>query len=365
MMSTIKLPFYARLALILLAFVLVIAILTVGKDIFIPLIFALLIAILLYPVNRFFERRLHLGQSFSALLSIILFISALGGFIYFMVVQFIGFSSDFPALRQRFQQMFADLQLWMSHKMHITSKQQAAYIDRSMSGLLDGVGQSMRSVFFSVTGMVLMLVFVLIFTFFILYYRKLLMKFVSHLFIEEHRTKVNEVIMETKIMINAYVLGLVIEMAVLSVVNCTIFLIMGIKYAMLLGVIAAVLNVIPYLGIYTAIIISMLVTFANSTGNTALGVGLALLIVHLLDSNILFPRIIGGRVKMNPFITIIAVIVGEYVWGIPGMFLFIPLVGIIKLVCERVAGLEAWGYLIGVEEQTPPPQEKVVIKMKE
>ncbi len=363
-MDTVKLPFYARLALTLLAVVLVIMMLSVGKDIFIPLVFGLLIAILLYPINKFFEQKLHLGHAASPLLSIVLFVSALGGFIYFLVLQIIGFSSDFPALRIRFQQMFGDLQHWMSHKLNITSKQQAAYIDRSATGILDGVGQSMRSVFVSVTGIALMLVFVLIFTFFIIYHRRLLMKFVSHLFSEQHRAKVNEVILETKAMINAYVVGLVIEMAVLSVVNCTMFLIMGIKYPLLLGVMAAVFNIIPYLGIYTAIIISMLVTFANSTGNAALGVGIALLIVHLLDSNILFPRIVGGRVKMNPFITIIAVIVGEYVWGIPGMFLFIPLVGIIKLICERVEGLEAWGYLIGVEEREQP-KEKKKIKLKE
>ena len=136
---------------------------------------------------------------------------------------------------------------------------------------------------------------------------------------------------------------------------------MGIQYALLLGVMAAVLNIIPYLGIYTAIVLSMLVTFANSGGNMALEVGIGLFIVHLLDSNVLFPRVVGGRVKMNPFITIIAVIVGEFVWGIPGMFLFIPLAGITKLVCERVEGLEAWALLIGVDDVEKKPK-RVKIK---
>jgi predicted PurR-regulated permease PerM len=176
------------------------------------------------------------------------------------------------------------------------------------------------------------------------------MRFVLHLFSVEHRPKVSEVIIESKSMIYSYVFGLMIEMLLISIVNCTMFLIMGIQYALLLGVMAAVLNIIPYLGIYSSIVICMLVTFANSTGNAALGVGVGLFIVHVFDANILFPRIVGGRVKMNPFITIIAVIIGELLWGIPGMFLFIPITGIIKLVCERVEGLEAWGLLIGVEE---------------
>ena len=364
-MGTVKLPFYARLALTLFAVVLVFFILSIGRDVFIPLVFALLIAILLYPLNRFFENKLRFGHVVSPLLSVVLFISVLGGFIYFLVLQIIGFSSDFPALRKRFQEMFDNLQHWLSLKLHITSRQQESYIDRSVNGLLEGVGQSVRSVVFSVTGVLLMLVFILIFTFFILYHRRLLMKFVLHLFSEQNRSQVNEVVLETKTMINSYVLGLVIEMAIMSVINCTMFLVMGIQYPLLLGVMAAVLNIIPYLGIYTAIMISMLVTFANSTGNNALMVGSGLLIVHLLDSNILFPRIVGGRVKMNPFITIIAVIIGEFIWGIPGMFLFIPIAGIVKLICERVEGLEAWGYLIGVEEREIPAKAKKAEKLKE
>ncbi len=108
---------------------------------------------------------------------------------------------------------------------------------------------------------------------------------------------------------------------------------------------------IPYLGFYTATVICMLVTFANSSSGAALQVGAGLLIVHMLDANVLFPRIIGYRVKMNPFITILAVIMGQHLWGVPGMFLFIPVVGIIKLICERVEDLKAWAILIGVDEK--------------
>lgn len=353
-MRTVSLPFYARLALILLAVVLICVILSKASNIFIPLVFALLIAILLYPVNRFFENNLHLGRGFSAAISVVLFVSALVGFIYFLAVQLIGFSSDFPILRKRFQEMYDNLQHWLSYKLHITSRQQSDYMNRSVNGILESVGNSLSNLFVSVTGILLLTIFVLIFTFFMLYHRRLLMRFVLHLFKVGYREKVKEVILETKSMINAYVLGLVIEMMVISIVNCSMFLIMGIQYPLLLGVMAAVLNIIPYLGIYTSIVICMLVTFANSTGNMALEAGIGLFVVHLLDANILFPRIIGWRVKMNPFITIVAVIVGEFLWGIPGMFLFIPITGIMKLICERVEGMEAWGILIGVEEYAKP-----------
>ncbi len=363
-MDTVKLPFYARLALILLAVVLVFVILSEASNIFIPLVFGLLISILLYPLSRFFENKMRLGRVAAAMLSVTLFIAAMFSFIYFLTLQIISFSSDFPQLRVRFNQMFGQLQHWLSYKLHINNRQQTSYIDQSINGIMGSVAHSISNIFVSLTGVLLLTVFVLIFTFFMLYHRKLLMKFVLYLFAEEHRPKVNEVIMETKSMINSYVLGLVIEMLVISIVNCTMFMIMGIQYALLLGVMAAVLNIIPYLGIYTSIVIVMLVTFANSSGNVALEAGAGLFIVHLLDSNILFPRIVGGRVKMNPFITIVAVILGEFVWGIPGMFLFIPIVGIIKLVCERVPGLEAWALLIGTEEvEKKPKRSRIKTKL--
>jgi len=359
--DSIKLPFYARVALTLLALVLVCFIFSEAANIFIPLVFGLLIAILLYPLNRFFENKLHLGRLFSPILSVLLFVSAMVSFIYFLALQIISFSGDFPVLKKRFEQMFDGLQHWLSFKLHINNRQQTDYINKSISSIIGSVAGYVSNIFVSMAGILLLTVFVLIFTFFILYHRRLLMRFVMQLFSTEYQGQVREVVMETKSMINSYVLGLVIEMLVVGVVNCTMFLIMGIQYALLLGVMAAVLNIIPYLGIYTSIVICMLVTFANSNGGMAMEVGVGLFIVHLLDSNILFPRIVGGRVKMNPFITIVAVIVGEFLWGVPGMFLFIPITGIIKLVSERVEGMEAWGILIGVEEVEKKTKRKIKV----
>jgi AI-2 transport protein TqsA len=353
-MSTVKFPFYARLALTLFAIVLIFLILSAAKTIFIPLVFSLLISILLYPVNVFFERKLRLGRVAGAILSVILFIAALTGFIYFISIELVGFSYDLPVIRMRFLQMFDSIQLWLSNKLHITGSQQIEYMNRSITGMLESTAHAASNILVSVTDVLLVMVFVIIFTFFMLYHRKLLMRFLLHLFKVSDRGKVSEVIMETRTMINAYVLGLMIEMVIISIVNSTLLVVMGVPFALLLGVMTAVLNIIPYLGFYFSIIVCMVITFANHTGSLALEAGLGLFIVHLIDSNFLMPRIIGARVKMNPFITIIAVIVGEFIWGIPGMFLFIPVTGMVKLICERVESLEAWSILIGVDDEEKP-----------
>ena len=359
MSEPIQPPFYSRLAYVLISVVLIIFLLEQGRDIFIPLVFGLLIAILLFPVNRFFERRFGFNRGMAAISSLLLFLILLSGFIYFLTAQIINFSHDLPDFKLRFQHIFNDLHYWLSNKMHINTATQNDYINRAGSSAAQSAASTISNLLSSVTGIVLLAIFVFIFSFFMLFHRRLLMNFTLNLFSKEYRPKVTEVLLETKSMINAYILGLLIEMVIMSIANSTLLLILGIQYAVLLGVVAAVLNIIPYLGIYTATALIMLFTFANSNGSLALEVGIGMLVLHFLDANILMPRIVGARVKMNPFITIIAVIIGEYIWGIPGMFLFIPLVGIIKLICERVPGLEAWGLLIGVDERPKSARRKL------
>jgi AI-2 transport protein TqsA len=361
-MSPVKLPFYVKLAMMLVSIVLILFLLMQGKDIFIPMVFALLISVLLYPLSRFMERRLHFPRSFAAILSIILFIAAIGAFIYFLSVQVVSFSEDLPEFEKRLLGVLNDIQHWIWREYHVSTRQQTDYINKSASSLISTAANSLGNIFLSFSTLALWTIFTFIYTFFMIFHRKLLLKFVLHLFNPKDRDQVQEVIVQTRGMINGYVTGLLIEMLIISIVSCATLLIMGIKYAILLGLLAAVLNIIPYIGIYTSIAIGMLVTFANSGGNAALGLAIAFIVIHLIDSNVLMPRIVGSRVKMNPFITIVAVLIGEFVWGIPGMFLFIPITGILKLICERVDGLQAWAILIGVEEKDKPGPPKIKIE---
>jgi predicted PurR-regulated permease PerM len=184
-----------------------------------------------------------------------------------------------------------------------------------------------------------------------LYHRRLFKRFILALFPDDQLHKVEEVISSAKSMINRYIIGLLTEMAILIILLVSTFAILGIKYALLISVIAAVLNVIPYLGIYTAMAISMVITLADGTPTHALTVGIVFIVAHFVDANILLPRIVGGNVKLNPLITIIAVLTGKLIWGIPGMFLFIPLTAIIRIISEKVEGLQPWAILMGEDKE--------------
>jgi predicted PurR-regulated permease PerM len=347
----IKLPFYARLAAILLSVMLILVIMHEGKSVIIPLFFSVLIAFMLLPLTKWLERR-KLPRTISAIIAILLFVAFIGGVFYLLGAQITEFSKDLPQLGERMQTWIANLQGWIAAEYGVDASKQLEYLNDAVTGFAHYASLMAQALLLAVTGFAIWTLFVFIFTYFILTHRNLLRNFVTSLFRRKDQARVAEILSETRILANGYVIGLLIEMVVVAVLNVGFMLIFGVRYALLLGVLAAVMNIIPYLGIYTATAIAALITLSNSTPSHALGVIAILLIIHFVDANMLMPRIVGRRVNMNPLITIVAVLVGNLLWGISGMFLFIPLVGILKIVFGRVEGLKPWAILMGTEAES-------------
>ena len=348
-MKSVKLDFYARLALILHALILTLLLMHLGKTVIIPLFFALLISFALLPVSRQLEKfGLHRGVA--AAISVLIFVIIIGSFIDILSHQVVNFTRNLPELQARISASLQDLSGWLNQTYHIDYQQQTDYLRKSAGSLESTAFSSLGATFIGVAEVFILTIFFLIFTFFMLYHRRLFKRFIMALFPKEELPKVEEVLVSARSMINRYIIGLLTEMFILIILLWTTLGILGIKYALLISVMAALLNVIPYLGIYTAMAISMLITFANGLPSHALTVGIVFIIAHFLDANIILPRIVGGNVKLNPLITIIAVLTGKLIWGIPGMFLFIPLAAIIRIISEKVESLQPWAILMGEEK---------------
>ncbi len=203
----------------------------------------------------------------------------------------------------------------------------------------------------SLSSILLFFVFTFIYTFFFLLYRRLILKFLESVFLEENKDLVHEILKQVQYIIRKYITGLLIEMAIVATVVCIAFWAMGIKYAVLLGLITGLFNVIPYIGIFTALVISTLVTFATAiTTSKVLLVVITLVVTHLIDSNVLLPIVVGSKVRINALITVLGVIIGEMIWGIPGMFLSIPVIAVLKIMFDRIESMKPWGIILGDEE---------------
>jgi len=344
----VKFPFYARLALTLFAIALILLFMWIGKSLLVPLFFSFLVAILLHPLVRFFEKR-RFPRALAALTALLIFMILLGGLFYFFSHQVVRLSRDLPSLQARVMDKWQDIQDWISDKYHITNTQQVAYMNKSAAGILNSAMSSLATTFVGIAETLLLTIFFFIFTFFILQYRRLLMHFVVELFDHEHNERVQDIIVRIRSLINSYVVGLLIEMSVVSFIIFVSLMVIGVKYALLISIMAAVLNIIPYLGIYSCMAIAMVITAATGTTGQVVAVGILFLVTHFADANVILPHVVGGKVKMNPFITILAVLIGHLVWGIPGMFLFIPLTAILRLISEEVSGMKPWAILMGEE----------------
>jgi predicted PurR-regulated permease PerM len=138
------------------------------------------------------------------------------------------------------------------------------------------------------------------------------------------------------------------------------FLVLGIKYAIFLALLAALLNLIPYVGMLIANIICMLVTLVSSdTTSDVLWVGIILAVVQFIDNNFGMPMIVGNKVRINALVTIIGVLIGGALCGVPGMFLAIPGLAVLKVICDKVPELKFWGILLGDNNDQPKTAKKL------
>jgi predicted PurR-regulated permease PerM len=196
---------------------------------------------------------------------------------------------------------------------------------------------------------ILAIVFLLpVYIFLMMYYKTLILNFLYEVFAEENSKQVGEVLKETKSAIQSYIVGLLIEMLIVATLNSTALILIGVRYGLLIGVIGAILNLIPYLGGIIAIGLPVLMATVTEDGYTTqlLVIG-AYAVIQFIDNNILVPRIVSSKVQINALISIIIVLLGNALWGVAGMFLSIPFIAVLKIIFDHIDTLKPWGKLLG------------------
>jgi predicted PurR-regulated permease PerM len=187
-----------------------------------------------------------------------------------------------------------------------------------------------------------------VYIFLLLFYKTLILNFLYEVFAEENSRQMEAILNETKSAIQSYMVGLLLEALIVAILNSIALLVLGVKYAILFGVIGAILNMIPYIGGIIAIALPMLMATVTKEGyQTQLGILIAYIIIQFIDNNILVPRIVSSKVQINALISIIIVLLGAALWGVPGMFLSIPFVAILKIIFDRIPSLKPWSKLLG------------------
>ena len=285
------------------------------------------------------------------MLSVLLLLAAIGLVLYTIGSQISGLAQDWPQFQDQLNKSVDNLQEWVAGNLHITMHKQLTYVHTATTKIMSSGTAVVGATLLSLSSLLLFFVFTFIYTFFFLLYRRLIMKFLESVFLPENKKLVYDIIEQVQYIIRKYIIGLLIEMAIVATVVSVALLLLGVKYAFLLGLITGIFNIIPYIGIFSALLISSIITFATATVTSkVLLVVIVFVITHLADSNILLPLVVGSKVRINALITVLGVIIGEMIWGIPGMFLSIPVIAVLKIIFDRVESLQSWGIILGDEE---------------
>ncbi len=256
------------------------------------------------------------------------------------------FTASLPEVADKFTDTLNQLIVFVSGRFNLSNKEITEWITQAKDGLMGSleVGETIASV-----GSVVAFFFLIpVYLFMILFYQPLIIEFLYRVFDRSHRSTVSEVINSIKSLIQHYLLGLLLQVAIISTLYSIGLLILGIKYAILIGVIGAFLNLLPYLGSIIAASIPMVIALVTKSSPWfALLVLGVYVFIQFLDNNFITPKIVGSKVKLNALASIISVVVFAALWGIPGMVLAIPLTAIAKLIFDHIEPLQPWGFLLG------------------
>ncbi|MBF0695559.1 MAG: AI-2E family transporter [Flavobacterium sp.] len=346
MKQQIQFPLYAKIAFTLITLLAIGLLIFIGQNVVIPVLLALLFAILLNPLSEFLKNRVKVPHVFAVLLTVFIFILVLAGIITFLSWQISDLVADWAQIKRNINLHISNLQSAIRENFNLSDTEQKKIIDDATAG--ESGKSIVSSTLLSVTDTLINLTLLPIYTFLILLYKSHFKKFLCKLYSEEHHAVLEEIMSKIKVSIQGYISGLMLQMVTVSVLTTIGYMMLGIEYAILLGALSGILNLVPYIGILAAGAISIVATLGGSPDVSIIfGVIIVNMVVQFIDNNFLVPVVVSSKVEINALVSIVGIVIGGSLAGIAGMFLAIPMIAILKVIFDRIEPLKPWGYLFG------------------
>jgi predicted PurR-regulated permease PerM len=355
--NSFKLSFYGKLALIFISLFALVFALHIAQNIIAPLVFSFIIAIVLNPlVNYLISKRIN--KIIAIAIAVFLAIVFVAGILYVIFTQIAMLRETYPELKEKLSIVNADFMAWLANKLHMKQYEIVSWVDENQASAMDNIAY--REILTKTLNVILVGLLIPVYVLMILYYKPLLLEFIKKLFRKEYQITVNDVLTNSKKIIQTYLVGLFFEFIIVAAMNSTGLLLLGIDYAIILGITGAVLNIVPYLGGILATALPMTIAFVTKDSITfPILVFFLYIFTQFVDNNYIIPKIVASRVQINALVSIIVVLIGSALWGIPGMFLSIPLTAIIKVIFDHIEPLKPLGFVLG---NTLPVKGKFSLK---
>ena len=359
-----QLPVTVKRSIELLGLCLLIALFSVARTIIMPLLMAFSLSLMLLPMYKK-KKKIKIPEVIAIILAILtatLIIIIIFGFVSLQIASLV---NDFPQLEKNLNLHWNTLSAWINSNLNLSADQQIKVLQKQGTNLLNNAGSYLSGAALSLTGVFVFIGLLPIYIFLILFYKNLLLRFVFLWFNRDDHPQVESTLRESEVMVKSYLIGLMIQVTYMTVLLGGILLIIGIKHAMLIAIIFAILNLIPYIGALIGNLIGVLLTLTSSPELWhVFAVLIAITAVQLLDNNILMPRIVGSKIKINALVSIIGVIIGGTLAGVSGMFLSLPLIAILKIIFDHTSEFRHWGLLLGDERPGLSPMTNAALRLR-
>jgi len=342
-----KNPILVRFALILICAALILSALVLAKNVLVPLAISVFFAYLIYPIVARIERW-GLQRGLATFLVILLAVAFIGSLILLVYIRISNLDIDLVEVKGKVDRKVESLIFILEQRFKLNSQTLEESFNRISENFFISWENKLGKLF-SATTTTLFQVFILpVYTFFLLYYRTKTAHFIIRLVKRKERGKAVAIMREVSQITTRYMGGLLVVVLILAVLNSVGLAIIGIPHAILFGIGAAMLNLIPYIGTFIGGLMPILYVFftQNDPFETMAKVLLMFWIVQILENNLLTPGIVGSNIKINPLAIIFSLLVGNLIWGIAGMLIVVPLLAILKVVMHNVDELKPFAYLI-------------------
>lgn len=326
-----------------------------GRSVLVPLCYSALIAFILYPVCIWFERR-GASRAMSIFYSVSILSILIIGLVLLLIYQVSAFSGEWPAIKLRVADTLHQISHALTTYLGVTDEQQAKYIatiaDQGAGSVLSVLR---RAVSVSATSAVLA-VLVPIYTCLILFYRKQWIEVLGKLFPAIDISRIKNIASMTIVTYYNFIKGMGIVYLTVGILNTVGLLALGVPHAALFGFLVSILTIIPYVGILAGSLLPVAMAWiAHDSIWYPLGVVAVFAFVQYLEANVIFPFAVSSKLKVNTMVVLIAIFVGGLIWGVSGMILFVPFVGILKLVADQTPGLSALAMALGTSDEQKHP----------
>ncbi|QMU29319.1 AI-2E family transporter [Adhaeribacter radiodurans] len=347
-----------QVAVVQLVVILTSIILYYGRIFLIPLAFAIFFAMMLLPVSRKLEKW-GIKRIPATLLCIVVVLLFMAGIVFVVAAQASSISQDWPQIQKKLQQMVDTGQQYIQQQFGVAPHEQIEFVKSQISKFSQSFNKFSTGLVSGSLGMLSGFALTLIYFFFLMWKREKYEEFFLKLTNRENQPAAKQKLRAITKVASGYLVARLLSMLFLAIFYAVGFSIIGLKNALLISLVAVLPTIVPYIGSFVGGVFPLMMALVSGSSGMILPIVIILIIAQVIDNNIIEPLVEGNSLNLSPIITIVAIVLGELVWGIAGMILFIPLFAILRIVCDHIPALQPYGFLLRNDVKEPEWVEKV------